>query len=149
MEVSKFEGATIRSVSGIRGQIKKALTVGPDGSFRATFEDKILMSDIIFCRTWYSISPEKFFNPIVLFDKYYFFSPHFTKFLVLRLRLMKNTWELRQANKIAIPKNEDSEYKPIERQPKIFNPLKISKVNVLFVFIIEILYIEIGRKSPI
>ena len=69
MEVTKFEGGTIRTVSGLRGQIKKALTVGQEGSFRATFEDKILMSDIVFCRTWYSINPEKFFNPIVLYDK--------------------------------------------------------------------------------
>eukprot|EP01053_Blabericola_migrator_P001749 Blabericola_migrator_1__1748@NODE_1470_length_4495_cov_78_360885_g967_i0_p1_GENE_NODE_1470_length_4495_cov_78_360885_g967_i0NODE_1470_length_4495_cov_78_360885_g967_i0_p1_ORF_typecomplete_len1125_score282_66RIBIOP_C/PF04950_12/1_1e80RIBIOP_C/PF04950_12/1_5e03AARP2CN/PF08142_12/2_9e22GTP_EFTU/PF00009_27/1_8e11PduVEutP/PF10662_9/3_1e11AAA_22/PF13401_6/8_9e05AAA/PF00004_29/4_7e05MMR_HSR1/PF01926_23/0_00013AAA_16/PF13191_6/0_00014PPV_E1_C/PF00519_17/0_00041PPV_E1_C/PF00519_17/9_1e02Adeno_IVa2/PF0245 len=63
VEVSKVEGVVVQTQSGIRGIVKKAQGYG--GDFRATFEAKINMSDIVICKAWYRIPMEPFCNPQV------------------------------------------------------------------------------------
>lgn len=59
LEVTKFLKARIQTVSGIRGVIKKSN--GTEGLFRASFEDKIIMSDILFLKTWVNVEVPRFY----------------------------------------------------------------------------------------
>ncbi|KAB8297788.1 hypothetical protein EYC80_001587 [Monilinia laxa] len=111
LEIAKFEGASIKTVSGIRGQIKRALAK-PEGYFRATFEDKILMSDIVFLRAWYPIKPHRFYNPVTN---------------LIGWEGMRLTGEVRRDQNLPTPDQKNSHYKPVERVTRHFNPLRVPR----------------------
>lgn len=111
LEIAKFEGAAIKTVSGVRGQIKRALAK-PDGHFRATFEDKILLSDIVFLRAWYPIKPHRFYNPATN---------------LIGWQSMRLTGEIRRDENIETPQLKNSQYRKIERPTRHFNPLRVPR----------------------
>ncbi|KAF4513555.1 hypothetical protein G6O67_000813 [Ophiocordyceps sinensis] len=111
LEIAKFEGASIKTVSGVRGQIKRALSK-PEGHFRATFEDKILLSDIVFLRAWYPVKPHRFYNP----------ASNLVGWQPMRL-----TGEVRRDQGITAPQPKNSQYRKIERQTRHFNPLRVPR----------------------
>lgn len=119
VEVAKFTGASIKTVSGIRGSIKRTVkdTQRP-GAFRATFEDKILMSDIVFCRTWYSIDVPRFCNPIIAYGK---------------TRMLKSHSQLRWERNLPLPTKKDSTYVHHDeqldkaREERVFAGLNVPK----------------------
>lgn len=102
IEAAKFVGAKLKAVSGVRG-ILKAVIKGKQGLVRATFEDKIFLSDIVFIRAWKAVDPPRYCSiQRSLLD------PDWAGMRTMR--------ELRWDYNIPVPVNTNSEYKEIKRR---------------------------------
>eukprot|EP00392_Amoebophrya_sp_AT5.2_P003940 g3945.t1 len=111
LEVNKALHAKLQTVSGIRGEIKKA--EGTEGHFRATFEDRILMSDLVLLKSWVQVSPKQFYNPMLDIAEW---------------RRMKSTGELRFEQSLPAPVKKDSKYgKQLVRTRRKFQKLQLPK----------------------
>lgn len=71
------------------------------------------MSDIVFLRAWYPVKPNKFYNPVTN--------------MLGEWNGARLTGAVRAAQKLPTPSLKNSQYKPIERVTRVFNPLRVPK----------------------
>jgi ribosome biogenesis protein BMS1 len=102
VEAAKFVGAKVKAVSGIRGIIKKVLK-GKNGIVRCSFEDKLLVSDIVFLRSWKAVDPPRYCENV--------------------LNLLNPAWQgmrpmgqLRRDYNQPLKQEPDSEYKAVSKR---------------------------------
>ena len=87
------------------------------GAFRATFEDKLLASDIVFLATWVPVQVPHYYNPVTSL-----------------LSRDKTSWDgmrtvgrIRHEEGLTVPQRRDSLYKEQVRGICRFNPLKVPR----------------------
>merc|ERR1712216_799004 len=87
------------------------------GLVRATFEDQLRISDIVFLRSWIKIKPEKYYNPLSTFllkDK-------------SNWRGIRTIGRICYEENIELTKKKDSRYQITQRPKQRFAPFKISR----------------------
>uniref|UniRef100_UPI00358E0ED9 ribosome biogenesis protein BMS1 homolog n=1 Tax=Myxine glutinosa TaxID=7769 RepID=UPI00358E0ED9 len=120
LEATRCEGVGVRTVSGIRGVIKRALRPPhPPGSVRATFEDRVQLSDLVFVRAWASVPLPQHCIPVPS---------------LLLPEEDRASWQgvrptsvLRKEHGLKTPHNPDSMYKPIVRVPRFLPPIHVPR----------------------
>ncbi|KAH0484893.1 MAG: hypothetical protein KVP17_003841 [Porospora cf. gigantea B] len=130
LEVNKCLGARLQTPSGIRGEIKKP--IGTLGRFRAAFEDQLHPNDLVMLKSWTTVQPKKFCNPVLDREDW---------------RKIRTISELRRAHQVPIPQKPGSAYvgKTLERKERVFSTAKIPK-NVMVNLPFDAREVEVREK---